>query len=204
MTNRHVAAIFTGGLGNRDLRFLGGGHAGIDFKRERDRPTGATLAVSKVAMVHPYWDLAILAVDGLGEAHKPLQLSLSDARDMTGREIFVIGYPAFDPRNPTAVQQDLFDGSFGTKRLQPGQLQGGMKTSSFGKLVLAATHDCSTLGGNSESAVIDLETGERPGASFRRPLSAAELRRTCFRIGARFPSDRRRRQIRRSASWRPQ
>ena len=35
-----------------------------------------------------------------------------------------------------------------------------MKTSSFAKMVPAATHDCSTLGGNSGSAVIDLDTGE--------------------------------------------
>ncbi len=35
-----------------------------------------------------------------------------------------------------------------------------MNTSSFGKIVPAATHDCSTLGGNSGSAVLDLENGD--------------------------------------------
>jgi endonuclease G, mitochondrial len=45
------------------------------------------------------------------------------------------------------------------KRLQPGEIRGRMRTASFGKLVNAATHDCSTLGGNSGSAVLDLSSG---------------------------------------------
>src|SRR5712692_9382476 len=160
MTNRHVAEIFASGLGDQRLSFVAGAKAGIDFLRELGRPTGSTLMVRRIVMIHPYWDMAILAVDGLPAAQKPLKLSLGDARDLTGRDIFVIGYPAFDPRNPTDVQQDLFGGKFGVKRLQPGQLHDGMKTASFGKMVPAATHDCSTLGGNSGSAVFDLDTGD--------------------------------------------
>jgi endonuclease G, mitochondrial len=160
MTNRHVAEIFAEGLGDRRLEFRNGTKAGVDFLREQGRPTGPTLMVKRVVMIHPYWDMAILAVEGLPAAHKSLKLSLKDARDLTGHDIFVIGYPAFDPRNPTDVQQDVFDGKYGVKRLQPGELQGGLKTASFGKMVPAATHDCSTLGGNSGSAVIDLDSGE--------------------------------------------
>ena len=159
MTNRHVAEIFASGLGNRNLAFIAGGRAGIDFLRERDQPTGPTLNVRRVVMIHPYWDMAILEVEGLA-GHKPLELSLLDARDLAGHDIFVVGYPAFDPRNPADVQQDLFHGNYGIKRLQPGQLHSGMQTGSFGKMVMAATHDCSTLGGNSGSAVVDLATGK--------------------------------------------
>jgi endonuclease G len=160
MTNRHVAELFASGLGDKRLSFLDGSKAGIDFLQEQDRPTGPMLSVRKVVMIHPYWDMAILAVEGLPATRQPLKLSLKDARDMVGHDIFVVGYPAFDGRNPSNVQQNLFDGHFGVKRLQPGALQGGMKTSSFAKMVAAATHDCSTLGGNSGSAVIDLDTGE--------------------------------------------
>jgi len=160
MTNRHVAELFAAGLGDKRLSFLDGSKAGIDFLQEQDRPTGPMLSVRKVVMIHPYWDMAILSVEGLPATRKPLSLSLRDARDLVGHDIFVVGYPAFDGRNPSDVQQNLFDGHFGVKRLQPGQLQGGMKTSSFAKMVPAATHDCSTLGGNSGSAVIDLDTGE--------------------------------------------
>jgi endonuclease G len=160
MTNRHVAEIFATGLGDKRLSFQDGSKAGIDFLQEQDRPTGPMLSVRKVVMIHPYWDMAILSVEGLPATRKPLKLSLKDARDLVGHDIFVVGYPAFDGRNPSDVQQNLFDGHFGVKRLQPGALQGGMKTSSFAKMVPAATHDCSTLGGNSGSAVIDLDTGE--------------------------------------------
>jgi endonuclease G len=166
MTNRHVAEIFAEGLGDKRLDFIDGSEAGIDFLREQGRPTGPTLMVRKIVMIHPYWDMAILSVDGIPATRKPLRLSLKDARDMVGHDIFVIGYPAFDPRNPADVQNDVFGGRYGVKKLQPGELQGGMKTSSFGKMVLSATHDCSTLGGNSGSAVIDLETGEVMGLHF--------------------------------------
>ena len=166
MTNRHVAEIFARGLGDKHLSFVDGSKAGIDFLREQGRPTGPTLMVRKVMMIHPFWDMAILAVDGLPATRKPLRLSLKDARDLVGHDIFVVGYPAFDPRNPADVQNDVFEGRYGVKKLQPGELQGGMKTSSFGKMVPSATHDCSTLGGNSGSAVVDMETGEVLGLHF--------------------------------------
>jgi endonuclease G len=165
MTNRHVAELFAEGLGDRRLSFKTGATAGIDLKREHDRPVGMVLSVRKVVMIHPYWDMALLAVDGL-PAGKPLTLGLADARDLSGRDIFIVGYPAFDPRNPASVQNDVFEGRYGVKKLQPGQLQGGIDTSSFGKLVPAATHDVSTLGGNSGSAMFDLETGEVLGLHF--------------------------------------
>lgn len=164
MTNRHVAEVFAAGLGDRRIAFLPNARAGIDFRREFERPTGPTLTVSDVLMIHPYWDMALLKVSGLTQT--PLTLSLQDARDLTGRQIFVVGYPAFDIRNPARVQNDLFDRHFGTKRLQPGELQGGVETASFAKLVQAAGHDCSTLGGNSGSAVFDLQTGEVLGLHF--------------------------------------
>jgi endonuclease G, mitochondrial len=160
MTNRHVAEIFAEGLGDRQVNFIRGQNAGINFVRELGSPEGETLMVRKILMIHPYWDMALLSVEGLPDVHKPLKLSLRDPRQMDGQDIFVIGYPASDPRNPADVQQQLFGGNYGIKRLQPGELHLGMKTSSFGKMVDAATHDCSTLGGNSGSAVFNMDTGE--------------------------------------------
>ena len=160
MTNRHVASIFATGLGDQNLAFKSGLRAGIDFQRERGRPAGTTLMVRGVVMIHPYWDMAILAVEGLPADRKPLKLSVADISDFDGREIAVIGYPAFDPRNDEAEQDELFDREYGVKRLQPGQLHKRAETESFGKMVSAAAHDCSTLGGNSGSEVVDLATGE--------------------------------------------
>ncbi len=166
MTNRHVAEIFARGLGDRRLDFITGAQAGIDFVREFGTPSGPTLLVSKVLMIHPYWDMALLAVDGLDPRHKPLKLACRDARHLVGTQIAVVGYPAFDPRNPADIQKDLFNQRFGVKRLQPGELQGQVQAASFGKFVPAAGHDCSTLGGNSGSAVLDLASGEVLGLHF--------------------------------------
>lgn len=160
MTNRHVAGIFATGLGDRNLAFKAGHKAGIDFQRERGGTEGTTLLVRRVVMIHPYWDMAILEVEGLPPDRKPLKLSVANVFDLDGREIAVIGYPAFDPRNDATEQDNLFDRTYGVKRLQPGQLHGRANTESFGKIVSAAAHDCSTLGGNSGSEVVDLATGE--------------------------------------------
>lgn len=161
MTNRHVAELFALGLGDRSLTFISGAASAINFSRENGRPPDADLRARKVRMIHPYWDMAVLEVEELPAQHPTLKLSLTDARELRpGHEIFVIGYPAFDPRNPASVQNKLFDSRYGIKRLQPGALQGNGRTASFGKLVDAAAHDCSTLGGNSGSAVFDLSTGE--------------------------------------------
>ncbi|WP_109108956.1 DNA/RNA non-specific endonuclease [Azospirillum sp. TSO35-2] len=161
MTNRHVAGIFAQGVGDRRITFRNGMSAGVDFLRERGRPTGPVLNVLRVRMIHLWWDMALLEVDGLPAGSDSLRLSVQDARDLAGREVAVIGYPAYDPlRNDPTVQDKIYDRTYGVKRLQPGLLAPGRDTASFGKLVRAAAHDCSTLGGASGSVVVDLETGE--------------------------------------------
>lgn len=161
MTNRHVAAIFADGLGDRRITFKPDHRAGIDFLQERGGRRGQIFLVRRVVMIHPYWDMAIVAVDGIPPGTKTLKLSLADIAEVPdGYEIAVVGYPAFDPRNDAAEQDEVFDKAYGVKRLQPGQLHRRAGTESFGKIVSAAAHDCSTLGGNSGSAVIDLTNGE--------------------------------------------
>lgn len=157
MTNRHVAAIFASGLGTQ-VRFRPGYRAGIDFLRELDRPTGPAFKVVRIVMLHPYWDMALLAVEGLPESAKPLRLA-SRGVDGAAVEVAAVGYPAFDTRNDADVQNDLFRREFGVKRLQPGTLDGVGDTESFGKTVSALRHNCSTLGGNSGSALVDFANG---------------------------------------------
>jgi endonuclease G len=159
MTNRHVAAIFASGLGTRSVAFKSGAKVGIDFLRERGGGAGSVTTVGRVIMIHPYWDMAIVEVENLPSGHQPLKLSVDDFSQSDGEEIAVIGYPAFDPRNDAAEQDKLFAQQYGVKRLQPGQLHKRAQTESFGKVVSAAVHDCSTLGGNSGSFVLHLGTG---------------------------------------------
>lgn len=159
MTNRHVAEIFCGGLGARGLVFRSGHRAGIDFKREA---IGGSqfVEVKGIAMIHPYWDMALLEVDGLDAGVTPLRLAITDPDELLGRDVAVIGYPAFDPRNDARVQNQVFNNVYDVKRLMPGKLNGRAPIHSFGKEVPSAKHDSSTLGGASGSAVIDIASGE--------------------------------------------
>jgi DNA/RNA endonuclease G (NUC1) len=162
MTNRHVAEIFAEGLGVADLRFIPGLGAGVDFLREAGRDREDFLRVERVAMIHPYWDMALLVVDGLRET----ALALATADPAPETEVAVLGYPAFDPRNPADVQNKVFGGLYGVKRLQPGRSGEIAAIASYGHAVEALLHDSSTLGGNSGSCVIDLATGEVVGLHF--------------------------------------
>src|SRR5215203_3729525 len=64
MTNRHVAELFAQGLGREELAFRSGQTAAIDFRRERDRPDSLLFRIVRVAMVHPFWDMALVIADG--------------------------------------------------------------------------------------------------------------------------------------------
>lgn len=159
MTNRHVAEIFCAGLGGRGLVFRPGHRAGIDFKREA---TGGSrfVEVRGIAMIHPYWDMALLEVEGLPDGAAPLRLAITDPDELLDADVAVIGYPAFDPRNDARVQNQVFNNVYDVKRLMPGKLNGRAPIRSFGKDVPSARHDSSTLGGASGSAVIDVASGE--------------------------------------------
>ena len=159
-TNRHVAQIFAQGLG-LTIRY-GGGDAAIDFKRQVDTPEDDRsdyLSVRGVEMIHPYWDMALLQVDGL-PTDKMLRLSVLSPDQLVNRNIVAVGYPALDPRNDAALQDKIFGGVYYVKRLQPGVVRARAKVQSFENQVNAMTHDASTLGGNSGSAIIDVDSGE--------------------------------------------
>lgn len=166
MTNRHVAAYFCSGLGIRGLRFRPGQSAGIDFREEIVDSENIYLGISKVVMIHPYWDMALLQVVGIPQNQSPLVLSTEHPEDLKDHEIAVIGYPAFDTRNDPEVQNRIFRGQYDVKRLQPGTLTGRRVVKSFENLVNAMKHNASTLGGNSGSAVLDITTGRVVGLHF--------------------------------------
>jgi len=159
-TNRHVAQIFAQGLG-LTIRYRAG-DAAIDFKRQVDAPDderAAYLSVRAVEMIHPYWDMALLRVDGL-PTDRMLRLSVKSPEELLDRNVVVIGYPARDERNDVALQDRIFNRTYNVKRLQPGVVRARAKVQSFENTVNAVTHDASTLGGNSGSAVIEIDTGE--------------------------------------------
>jgi endonuclease G len=159
-TNRHVARLFSQGLGLTIS--YNAGDAAIDFKREvdtKDDDRSAYLKVVGVEMIHPFWDMALLRVDNLPTTNM-LRLSTKSPEELVGRNIVAIGYPARDERSELDVQDRIFGGKYLVKRLQPGTLRERAKIQSFENEVNAMTHDASTLGGNSGSAIIDVDSGE--------------------------------------------
>ncbi len=166
MTNRHVAELFAQGLGRKRLHFIPGQDAAIDFKKEGGSRARIVVDVVGIEMIHPFWDMAVLRVEGLDEGQQPLTLSVRHPDELADADIAIIGYPAEDRRNDAQLQYQIFKGRFGIKRMQPGKVTGIRRCESFGNQVDALTHDSSTLGGNSGSAVIDCKTGEVVGLHF--------------------------------------
>ena len=159
-TNRHVAEEFSRELG-LTIQYRGG-DAAIDFKRQVDTPEDdhtAYLTVRGVEMIHPYWDMALLQVDGL-PTDKMLNLAVRSPEELVNHNIVAVGYPAPDPRNDVELQNKIFGAVYYVKRLQPGVVRARAQVQSFENRVNAMTHDASTLGGNSGSAIIDVDSGE--------------------------------------------
>jgi hypothetical protein len=168
VTNRHVALEFAqrGGSG---FAFLAGPDPAnplkpkIDFLQEFDNRATREFRLIKVLHIEadPGPDMALVQVEhprvtnGLAN---PIKLATGAATP--GQFIAAIGYPARDIRIPDqALVIKLFgDTIYDKKRMAPGQVQ------APGDAYL--THDCSTLGGNSGSALIDIKTGEAIGLHF--------------------------------------
>lgn len=164
MTNRHVASSFCE-LRQGTWQFMPGLTPSIDFQGERDTPRGEGRELLEVIGIHdsPEIDLALLRVPQQGADPEPLTLASEVPDALAGREVYVVGYPATDVQGltPPQVLQDIFGSVYEVKRLQPGKV---MDVDLAQPLF---SHDCSTLGGNSGSCVVDLQTGQVIGLHFR-------------------------------------
>jgi endonuclease G, mitochondrial len=158
MTNRHVAQLFSSGLGLKIS--YNAGDSALNFRRQTDSAASdrsAYVEVRGVVMIHPYWDMALLETADLPD-DQILSLSTKKPEDIEGRDIVAVGYPAKDWRSDLALQDRIFQSTYNVKRLQPGALRQRANIRSFANMVSAVTHDASTLGGNSGSAILDAET----------------------------------------------
>ena len=63
------------------LAFRPGWRSAVDFRRERGRPAvpADSINVRRVRMIHPYWDMALLEVDGLPAARSSLRRAATAA-----------------------------------------------------------------------------------------------------------------------------
>jgi endonuclease G, mitochondrial len=156
MTNRHVAEEFCARQGER-WTFRPGMTSSIDFLAERGSTTSLAFEITEAIGVHDDYDLALLRVESTSSDGRalpePLEVAATEPADVYGRDVYVVGYPAWDSRrNEPEPLQRIFADVYNVKRLQPGRATG------YSTMYRALEHDCSTLGGNSGSPVVDLET----------------------------------------------
>jgi len=166
MTNRNVAEIFADGLGTENVMFRNEQIATVDFDDENAPNIKSPVTVTRVVMIHPYWDMALLQVEGLSPQQIPLTLSAVAPEGLEDRDIALISHPAQDPRSDLQLQDRIFSGVYHAMRLQPGKLKVRRKIESYGRTVDALTHDTSTVGLHSGAPVIDLSSGHVVGLQF--------------------------------------
>lgn len=166
VTNRHVARLF-GRLGSTGaFTFRIGVNGGpmtsrIDFLEEDQRLASLEYTVSSILWIAPASqpDVAFLRLTraaGDRPLASPVVLADSVAEDAF---VATIGYPARDSRVPDQdLVRQIFGDVYEKKRLAPGQVL-EVRDDEL-------EHDCSTLGGNSGSLVMDLGTGHAVGLHF--------------------------------------
>jgi glutamyl endopeptidase len=164
MTNRHVAQEFCAREGD-SWSFRPGLTTRVDFLRELGSTAALEFEITEAIGIHERHDLALLRVESASSAGQeladPLVVAANELPDLYERDVFVIGYPAWDSRRnePEPIRR-IFSDVYNVKRLQPG------KAVAYSTEYSAVQHDCSTLGGNSGSPVVDLETNQVIGLHF--------------------------------------
>lgn len=164
VTNRHVAQLFAEALWNgyrfRRGRFGNEIEARLDYRqlhRSQQRKRAEVDEVLYIARDHEP-DFALLRVRKLDDV-APLVLSADKVAP--GAPVAVIGYPAEDgDRNEKELMDRLFGGVYQVKRFAPGFVT---ERDDNGVVLLA---DYTSLGGNSGSPVVGLDTGNVLGLHF--------------------------------------
>ena len=163
VTNRHVAETF-GRQSGKAFQFkldpVGKRiRASIDFYQEHERPAESEFQVLEILHIEEEEegrpDIAFLRLASRDQDDKelPAPIALSAAEVKPDQVVGAIGYAAWDgERNVASVMDKIFDGIYEVKRLHPGEVMNVRQHY--------LNHDCSTLGGNSGSAVLDFATGE--------------------------------------------
>ena len=162
VTNRHVAEAFARKTQDgTNFEFTVPSHAiTTDFKREYDIANELTVGIIKILNIvdEATKDIAFLKVEKRDTAI-PEHLQLHASEPTFEQHVVCIGYPARDSRNDFFAMLKYFKDIYEVKRLSPGQLTGVEHTNWI-------QHDCTTLGGSSGSAVLDVESGEVVGLHF--------------------------------------
>ena len=166
VTNRHVALEFAE-RGQTGFTFQLGFDrrnpvaVDIDFLEEIGNAATAQFTISEIFFIAsdtgPDVAFVKLQPNQIAQLAQPIKLSQQLLPGQT--MVAVVGYPGRDPRIPDQdLMAKIFGNVFDKKRLAPGFIT-GLENN-------ALMHDCTTLGGNSGSAVIDMLTGEAAALHF--------------------------------------
>jgi Trypsin-like peptidase domain len=182
MTNRHVAIELTAPRPSGRWGIAPGIRARVDFVEELGSFDGSPFDITGLIGIHGRLDMALFRVAARGgaggaealPAPLPLAADPGPLDSLAKRQVYVVGYPAWDGRrNDPEPMRRLFADIYNVKRLQPGEIGRHVP----GRRLF--THDCSTLGGNSGSGVIDLAShrvlGLHFGGRFREANQAVAL-----------------------------
>ena len=144
-TNRHVLEELSMGAMELDK-----GMARFDVDKHHGGKAGTPVDVVGVLAVHEQLDLALLQCDPIELSDGRVVLSVEDDAARPEQLVCVIGHPGDDSRSPD-FKELVYEGVYGVKRASPGEIIGSSGDTDF--------HDCSTLGGNSGSPVLDMASG---------------------------------------------
>lgn len=168
VTNRHVAELIASNQGGKFV--FRPGRLGenlevlLDFRHEMGSTATATAPVTRVVWIESdpkKADFALLEIGARGDGTTPQHIQLADDDAKPDAHVVVIGYPARAPSwiIPDQAWMDrIYGGVYDVKRVAPGMM--GQPSRGW------STHDCTTLGGNSGSVVVDMSTGRAVALHF--------------------------------------
>lgn len=141
VTNKHVLAALSA-----DTFQLERGEAVVRFGQEWGAPDAfAPVAITGVLDVHTELDMVVLEIENTAN----LPLKIATTAPSVEAQVVAIGYPQEDPRSPV-FRDVIFEGKYKVKRAAPGEITDSAAASLY--------HDCSTLGGNSGSPLLAMDT----------------------------------------------
>ena len=167
VTNRHVAPEFVTRKGD-GFTFQMGDAGGRSARRSTScrRSTIRATLVFKLVQAAARRGRArsrrrVLRDRGRSAATRssPSRIELATQPVATTENVATIGYPAYDSRIPEPdLMERIYGKIYNKKRLAPGGVTRVEQTRIL--------HNCTTLGGNSGSVVVDLDSGEALGLHF--------------------------------------
>ena len=175
MTNRHVDGYYGHYL-------AGDGCGGIEFIAEKEKDASDFIPFNgQPPLLIPGLDLAIFTLSRAAGNRPPLARIAIPTEDLDGRDIAVIGYPdTHEPNNPDILAVVEDEPIFAVKRISQGKIfrHSTDTDTPYGVNVNvdeddknrfdmpAICHNASTLGGNSGSPILDIQTGQLLGVHF--------------------------------------